>query len=55
MAAREKTETNNYSGCGIFHHGVDDVSYHSNINNCAENMGPLQHITDLEGKFLKLS
>ncbi len=50
MAEGKEIEEDHYSGRGVFHHGMDDLSHNSNLDNCAENMGSLQHSTNLKGK-----
>lgn len=50
MAAGTEVKENNHSSLRLFHHGMDDVSHNCNLDNCAENMGSLQHITNFEGK-----
>ena len=50
MAAREEVKEVDYGGRGVFFYGMDGVSHYSNIDNCAENMGSIQHTADLEGR-----
>ena len=50
MAAGEEVEEDNCRGRWVSYHGVDDISDYCNVDNGTEDMGSIQHTTDLEGK-----